>query len=174
MTETEVQVESTSILPEEKKDQEPRSEEQKEQKPRSPRGGRRQGDKEDGMNEGNLEREFKNFALKLRKQFGEDGLAYQISHHPGGLEFSVRVAKKSGGGGARFTRSFAANFSGNKRTEKKELTEEQKARRAEKQAKRREYFEKKKQERLENCEKEDKDGGKEEPAADGPAAKHSQ
>ena len=170
MTETEVQVESTSILPEEKKDQEPRSEEQKEQKPRPPRGGRRQ---EDGMNEGNLEREFKNFALKLRKQFGEDALAYQISYHPGGLEFSVRVAKKSGGGGARFTRSFAANFSGNKQTEK-ELTEEQKARRAEKQAKRREYFEKKKQERLENCEKEDKDGGKEEPAADGPAAKHSQ
>ena len=173
MTETEVQVESTSILPEEKKDQEPRSEEQKEQKPRPPRGGKRQ---EDGMNEGNLEREFKNFALKLRKQFVEDAMAYQISYHPGGLEFSVRVAKKSGGGGggARFTRSFAANFSGNKQTEKKDLTEEQKARRAEKLAKRREYFEKKKQERLENCEKEDKDGGKEEPAADGPAAKHSQ
>ena len=29
-----------------------------------------------------------------------------------GLEFSVRVAKKSGGEGARFTRSFAANSAG--------------------------------------------------------------
>ena len=29
-----------------------------------------------------------------------------------GLEFSVRVAKKSGGEGARFTRSFAANNAG--------------------------------------------------------------
>ena len=29
-----------------------------------------------------------------------------------GLEFSVRVAKKSGGEGARFTRSFASNPAG--------------------------------------------------------------
>ena len=168
MIETEVKVESTSTLPEEKKDKELRCVEQKEQKPRSPRGSRRQGAKEDGLDERNLEKEFKTFALTLRKQFGEDTLAYQISNYPEGLEFSVRVAKKSGGEGARFTkRPFAANFSGNKRTEKKELTEEQKAK---KQAKRREYFEKKKQERLEK----EESGVKEEPSSDGDATKQSQ
>ena len=171
MIETEVKVESTSTLPEEKKDKELRCVEQKEQKPRSPRGSRRQGAKEDGLDERNLEKEFKTFALTLRKQFGEDALAYQISNYPEGLEFLVRVAKKSGGEGARFTkRPFAANFSGNKRTQKKELTEEQKARRAEKQAKRREYFEKKKQERLEK----EESGVKEEPGSDGDATKQSQ
>merc|ERR1719291_976661 len=170
MTETDVKVESTS-LPEEKKDQKPRSEEQKELKPRSPKGGRRQDKDKDGLDEAHLEREFKNFAIKMRKQFGEDALAYQISNYPEGLEFSVRVAKKSGGEGARFTRSFAANNAGKKQTEKrerKELTEEQKAKRAKKQTEKRErkelteeqklenggkeeeHFEKKRQERLEN------------------------
>ena len=154
MTETEVQVDAAT-LPVEKK-------EMPEKKPRSPRerGGRRP-DRE-GLDEGALEREFKNFAIKLRKQFGEDCLAYQVSNYPEGLEFSVRIAKKSGGEGARFTKSFGGKKQTGKR-EKKELTEEQKAKRAEKQAKRREYFEKKRQERLENGAKED-DSGKEESA----------
>jgi len=124
------------------------------------------------MDEGALEREFRNFAIKLRKQYGEDCLAYQVSNYPEGLEFSVRVAKKSGGEGSRFTRSFGSNPAGKKQNEKKErkeLTEEQKAKRAEKQAKRREYLEKKRQERLENGAKEE-ENGKEEPAANGESA----
>ena len=71
MTETEVKVDAAT-LPVEKKE-----------KPRSPRGGRR-GDREprEGLDEAALEREFKNFAIKLRKQFGEDCLAYQVSNYP--------------------------------------------------------------------------------------------
>merc|ERR1711860_212068 len=136
--------------------------------------GGRKGDRE-GLDEGAIEREFKNFAIKLRKQFGEDCLAYQVSNYPEGLEFSVRVAKKSGGEGARFTKSFASNPAGKKQTEKKErkeLTEEQKAKKAEKQAKRREYFEKKRQERLENGVKEEESG--KDSAANGESAKQSQ
>ena len=72
-----------------------------------------------------VKREFIKFATELRKQYGEDTLTFQISNHPVGLEFSLRVDKK------------------------KELTVEQKAKRAEKQAKRREYVEKKRQETLE-------------------------
>ena len=158
MTETEIKVDATT-LPVEKK-------EMPEKKPRSPRerGGRKP-DRE-GLDEGALEREFKNFAIKLRKQFGEECLAYQVSNYPEGLEFSVRVAKKSGGEGARFTKSFGGQKQIGKR-EKKELTEEQKAKRAEKQAKRREYIEKKRQERLENGAKED-GSGKEESAKESP------
>ena len=146
MTETEVKVDATT-LPVEKK-------EMPEKKPRSPRerGGRKP--EREGLDESALEREFKNFAIKLRKQFGEDCLAYQVSNYPEGLEFTVRVAKKSGGEGARFIKSFGGQKQIGKR-EKKELTEEQKAKRAEKQAKRREYLEKKRQERLENDAKED-------------------
>ena len=162
MTETEVKVDAAT-LPIEKK-------EMQDQKPRSPRGGRRAD--RDGLDEGNLEREFKNFAIRLRKQFGEDCLAYQVSNYPEGLEFSVRVAKKSGGDGSRFTRSFGGKKQIEKR-ERRELTEEQKAKRAEKQAKRREYFEKKRQERLENGAKEE-EGGKDETAANGDSAKESQ
>ena len=72
MTETEVKADSAT-LPVEKK-------EKPDQKPRSPRGGRK-GDRE-GLDEAALEREFKNFAIKLRKQFGEDCLAYQVSNYP--------------------------------------------------------------------------------------------
>ena len=75
-----------------------------------------------------VKREFIKFATELRKQYGEDTLTFQISNHPVGLEFSLRVDKKK---------------------EIKELTEEQKAKRAEKQAKRREFVEKKRQEKLE-------------------------
>ena len=158
MTETEVKVDATT-LPVEKK-------EIPEKKPRSPRerGGR--GRDKEGLDEGALEREFKNFAIKLRKQFGEDYLAYQVSNYPEGLELSVRVAKKSGGEGARFIKSFGGQKQIGKK-EKKELTEEQKAKRAEKQAKRREYIEKKRQERLENGAKED-GSGKEESAKESP------
>jgi hypothetical protein len=98
-------------------------------------------------------------------------LAYQVSNYPEGLEFSVRVAKKSGGEGSRFTRSFGGKKQIEKR-ERRELTEEQKVKKAEKQAKRREYFEKKRQERLENDSKEE--GGKEEPVANGDSAKEFQ
>ena len=159
MTETEVKVD-VATLPVEKK-------EMQDQKPRSPRGGRR-----GGVDEGALEREFKNFAIRLRKQFGEDCLAYQVSNYPEGLEFSVRVAKKSGGEGSRFTRSFGGKKPTEKR-ERRELTEEQKVKKAEKQAKRREYFEKKRQERLENGAKEEEEGGKEEPTDNGDSAKES-
>ena len=72
MTETEIKV-NASTLPVEKK-------EKPDPKQRSPRGGRA-GDKE-GLDEAALEREFKNFAIKLRKQFGEDCLAYQVSNYP--------------------------------------------------------------------------------------------
>ena len=72
MTETEVKVDAAT-LPVEKK-------EKPDQKPRPPRGGRK-GDRE-GLDEAALEREFKNFAIKLRKQFGEDCLAYQVSNYP--------------------------------------------------------------------------------------------
>ena len=78
----------------------------------------------------------------------------------------MRVAKKSGGEGARFIKSFGGQKQTGKR-EKKELTEEQKAKRAEKQAKRREYIEKKRQERLENGAKEE-GSGKEESAKESP------
>ena len=73
-------------------------------------------------------REFLRFVTELRKQYGEDVVTFQISNHPVELEFSLRVDKKK---------------------EIKELTEEQKAKRAEKQAKRREFVEKKRQEKLE-------------------------
>ena len=124
------------------------------EKPKSPRGGRR-GDRE-GLDEAALEREFKNFAIKLRKQLGEDSVAYQVSNYPEGLEFSVRVAKSFEREGARFTMSFDSNHMTEKKEivkikKKREMTDEQKAKRAEKQARRREYFEKKRQERLENA-----------------------
>ena len=50
--------------------------EKAEHKPKSPRGGR------NGLDEAQLERDFKNFSIKLRKQFGEDCLAYQVSNYP--------------------------------------------------------------------------------------------
>ena len=153
--------------------------EKAEQKPKSPKGGRR-GDRE-GLNEAALEREFKNFAIKARKQFGEDVVAYQVSNYPEGLEFSVRVAKNFGREGARFTRTFYSNPNTEKKEivkKKKELTDEQKAKRAEKQARRREYLEKKRQERLENADKDTnvdpEVSGNEEPNADGDSAKESQ
>ena len=148
------------------------------EKPKSPRGGRR-GDRE-GLDEAALEREFRNFAIKLRKQFGEDVVAYQVSNYPEGLEFSVRVAKNFGREGARFTRTFDSYPNTEKKEivkKKKEMTDEQKAKRAEKQARRREYLEKKRQERLENADKDkgdDKVSGNEEPNANGDSAKESQ
>ena len=140
------------------------------EKPKSPRGD------EEGLNEVALERDFKNFAIKLRKQFGEDSVAYQVSNYPEGLEFSVRVAKRDGAG---FIRSFDSSPKTEKKIPKKELTEEQKVRRAEKfknlQAKRREYIERKKQERLENADKDEGDKeSNEEPNANGDSAKESQ
>ena len=152
--------------------------EKAEQKPKSPKGGRR-GDRE-GLNEAALEREFKNFAIKARKQFGEDVVAYQVSNYPEGLEFSVRVAKSLGREGARFTRTFDSYPNTEKKeiVKKKEMTDEQKAKRAEKQARRREYLEKKRQERLENADKDTnvdpEVSGNEEPNADGDSAKESQ
>ena len=89
MTETEVKVD-TSSLPVEKKE---KSDQKSDQKTRSPRGGRR-GDKE-GLDEAALEREFKNFAIKLRKQYGEDCLAYQVSNYP---EVSEKEKHKLVGG----------------------------------------------------------------------------
>ena len=148
------------------------------EKLKSPRGGRRGDGK--GLDEAALEREFKNFAIKLRKQFGEDVVAYQVSNYPEGLEYSVRVAKSLRREGARFTRSFDSNLKTEKKEiakKKKEMTDEQKAKRAEKQARRREYLEKKRQERLENADKDkgvDKVSGNEEPNADGDSAKESQ
>ena len=82
MTETEVKVDAAT-LPVEKKE-----------KPRSPRGGRK-GDRE-GLDEAALEREFKNFAIKLRKQFGEDCLAYQVSNYPEVSEIPENTKIKSG------------------------------------------------------------------------------
>ena len=93
-----------------------------EQKPKSPKRGRR-GDRE-GLDEAAVEREFKNFAIKLRKQFGEDLVAYQVSNYHEGLEFSVRVAKSLGREGARFTRSCDYN----PMTEKKEIVKIKKKR----------------------------------------------
>ena len=147
------------------------------EKQKSPRGGRR-GDRE-GLDEAALEREFRNFAIKLRKQFGEDVVAYQVSNYPEGLEFSVRVAKNFGRESARFTRSFDSNLKTEKKEiakKKKEMTDEQKAKRAEKQAKRREYLEKKRLERLENAKKDKGDNvsGNEEPNDNGDSAKESQ
>ena len=117
--------------------------------PKSPRGGRR-GDRE-GLDEAVLEREFKNFAIKLRKQFGEDVVAYQVSNYPEELEFSVRVAKSLGreDASARFTRTFDSN----PKTEKKEIVKKKREMTDKQRAKRREYFEKKRQERLENADK---------------------
>ena len=114
MTEVEVKLEAPAL---------PAEKNEKEQKLRSPQGGRRRNKSDEAK------REFIKFATKLRKQYGEDALTFQISSHPVGLEFSLRVDKKK---------------------EIKELTMEQKAKRAEKQAKRREYVEKKRQEKLEN------------------------
>ena len=141
--------------------------EKAEHKPKSPRGGRN-GERV-GLDEAQLERDFKNFSIKLRKQFGEDVVAYQVSNYPEGLEFSVRVAKNSGREGARFIRSFDSK----PKTEKKEMTEEQKAKRALKQAKRREYLEKRRQEKLENAAKDkgEKASVKEETNENGDSAK---
>ena len=149
--------------------------ERAEQKPKSTKGGKR-GDRE-GLDEAALKREFKNFAIKVRKQFGEDVVAYQVSNYPEGLEFSVRVAKNLGRQGAMFTRTFDSKTTVEIVKKKKEMTEEQKAKRAEKQARRREYLEKKRLERLENADKDkgdDKVSGNEEPNADGDSAKESQ
>ena len=143
------------------------------QKPESPRGGRR-GDWV-GLDEVALEREFKNFAIKLRKQFGEDLVAYQVANYPGGLEFSVRVAKSLGREGARFTRTFDSN----PKTETKEIVKKKREMTDKQRAKRREYFEKKRQERLENADKDIKGdkltlSGKEESNDNGDSAKESQ
>ena len=144
------------------------------EKPKSPRGGLRGDGK--GLDEAALEREFRNFAIKLRKQFGEDVVAYQVSNYPEGLEFSVRVSKNLGREGARFIRSFDSKTGKKEIAKKKEMTDEQKAKKAEKQAKRREYFEKKRLERLENADKDkgDEVSGKEEPNDNGDSAKESQ
>ena len=166
--ETDVNVEAATL---------PVVKEKAEQKPKSPRGGRR-GDRE-GLDEAALEKEFRNFAIKLRKQFGEDVVAYQVSNYPEGLEFSVRVAKNLGRQGAMFTRSFDSKTEKKEIVKKKkEMTDEQKAKRAEKQARRREYIEKKRQERLENADKDTnvdpEVSGNEKPNADGAPAKESQ
>ena len=144
------------------------------EKPKSPRGGRR-GDR-DGLDEASLEREFKNFSIKLRKQFGEDVVAYQVSNYPEGLEFSVRVAKSLRREGARFTRTFDSKTERKEIVKKKEMTDEQKAKRAEKQARRREYLVKKRLERLENADKDKGDNVsiKEEPNDIGDSTKESQ
>ena len=89
---------------------------EKEEKPRFPQGGRRRN------KSGEAKREFANFANKLNKQYGEDALTIKVIERPEGLEFSLQV---------------------NKKKERKELTEKQKAKKAEKQEKRQDNLEKK-------------------------------
>ena len=96
-----------------------------EQKPRSTREGRTL---RKHINLDEVEIEFQNFAIKLRERFGENSLTSQITHHQENLEFSFQVVNKR---------------------ERKELTEEQKAKKAEKKAKRKA----KKKEILENTAK---------------------
>merc|ERR1712048_1535166 len=91
------------------------------QKPKSPKGG---GGK-DKFDEAALEKEFQAFVGKLKRQYGPNSLAYQISNHPEGVEFSVRVAKKAGPDGSNFTATFSKKGS-SKKPRDKELTEEQK------------------------------------------------
>ena len=59
------------------------------QKPKSTEGGGKS-----KFDEAALENEFQAFVGKLKKQYGPNKLAYQISNHPEGVELSVRVAKK--------------------------------------------------------------------------------
>ena len=47
------------------------------QKPKSPKGGGK-----DKFDEAVLEKEFQAFVGKLKKQYGPNSLAYQISNHP--------------------------------------------------------------------------------------------
>ena len=108
-----------------------------------------QGDKERGVLDDKkkvlveAEKKFKHFAIKLRRQLGEDALSYHVSNYPEGLEFSICVAKKSGGEGARLTEN---------KMMKGMLT----IRKAKKLAKRKEHFEKKRREKLENSDKDKK------------------
>ena len=95
------------------------------QMPRFPREGRTF---RKHINLDEVEIEFQNFAIKLREQFGENSMTFQTTHHKENLEFSFQVVKKK---------------------ERKELTEEQKAKKAEKKAKRKA----KKKEILENSDK---------------------
>ena len=113
MTETEVQIKTEApALPANKK---------KEEKPRFPQGGRRRN------KSGEAKREFANFANKLKKQYGENALSFQVIEHPEGIDFKLQV---------------------NKKKERKGLTEKQNAKKAEKQ--RQDNFEKKTDEGLEN------------------------
>ena len=100
-------------------------EEKQEQRPRSPREGKTLRKR---INLDEVEIEFQKFASKLRKQFGKHGLSIQISRHQGNLEFSFQVDKKK---------------------KRKELTEEQKTKKAEKKAK----WKAKRKEKLENSAK---------------------
>merc|ERR1712098_325761 len=83
-----------------------------------------------------VEAEFKTFMEGLKKKFGGNQLAYRVTNYPEGLEFSFRIAKKSGTEGDKFTSSFSQK--GQMIKEKKELTEEQKKKLAEKRARKRE------------------------------------
>merc|ERR1712243_342189 len=78
-----------------------------------------------------VEAEFKTFMEGLKKKFGGNQLAYRMTNYPEGLEFSFRIAKKSGTEGDKFTSSFSQK---GMIKEKKELTEEQKKKLAEKRA----------------------------------------
>ena len=49
------------------------------QKPKSPKGG---GGGKDKFDEAALEKEFQAFVGKLKRQYGPNSLAYQISNHP--------------------------------------------------------------------------------------------
>ena len=100
-------------------------EERQEQRPRSPREGKTLRKR---INLDEVEIEFQKFASKLRKQFGKHGLSIQISRHQGNLKFSFQVDKKK---------------------KRKELTEEQKTKKAEKKAK----WKAKRKEKLENSAK---------------------
>ena len=100
MTDTEVQTKTEApALPTDK---------EKEEKPRFPHGGRRRN------KSGDAKREFANFANKVKKQYGEDALTFQVIECPEGLEFSLQV---------------------NKKKERKEWIEQHKAKKAEKQEK---------------------------------------
>merc|ERR1712243_155381 len=82
-----------------------------------------------------VEAEFKTFMEGLKKKFGGNQLAYRMTNYPEGLEFSFRIAKKSGTEGDKFTSSFSQK---GKKAEKR-------ARKLEKQRLRKEKREKENQ-----------------------------
>merc|ERR1712098_996285 len=79
----------------------------------------------------------------LKKKFGGNQLAYRMTNYPEGLEFSFRIAKKSGIEGDKFTSSFSQK--GQMTKEQKKKLAEKRARKLEKQRLRKEKREKENQ-----------------------------